>query len=105
MVLFMASPLKDNIIQKIMCHIEYFDLFNNIYLFGSILDEEKYPNDIDLLLIYKNYSNDILIDLDKINHLFDYFYGISFDLTILSEREEQESEFLVRLQPNYLKLK
>ena len=105
MDILMASHIKDSVIQKIMCHIELFESFENVYLFGSILNEIRPPNDIDLLLIYKDFSIGILTDLDKIISFFACSYGLSFDLTILSEHEEQESNFIIRLALNYLKLK
>ena len=73
--------------------------------FGSIINEKRIPNDIDLLLIYKDFSSRLLIDLDKISTIFDQLYGLSFDLTILSENEEDESSFIIRLNSNYLRLK
>lgn len=96
---------KDSVIQKIIYHIELFESFENVYLFGSIINEKRTPNDIDLLLIYKDFSSRLLIDLDKISTIFDQLYGLSFDLTILSENEEDESSFIIRLNSNYLRLK
>ncbi|PAK32878.1 nucleotidyltransferase [Bacillus safensis] len=101
----MAFNTKDFVIQKILQHIELFELFNSVYLFGSILNENRSPNDIDLLLVYKDFSNQLLIDLDKIVTFFDHSYELSFDLTVLSEQEEEESGFMIRLTSNYLRLK
>lgn len=100
-----ASNKKDSIIQKIIYHIELFESFENVYLFGSIINEERMPNDIDLLLIYKEFSSKLLSDLDNISTIFNQLYGFSFDLTILSENEEKESSFIMRLNSNYLRLK
>ncbi|MBM7584986.1 putative nucleotidyltransferase [Bacillus pakistanensis] len=100
-----ALNKKDSVIQKIIYHIELFESFESVYLFGSIINEKRTPNDIDLLLIYKDFSSRLLIDLDKISTIFDQLYGFSFDLTILSEHEEDESSFIIRLNSNYLRLK
>lgn len=100
-----ASNKKDSIIQKIIYHIELFESFENVYLFGSIINEERMPNDIDLLLIYKEFSSKLLSDLDNISTIFNQLYGFSFDLTILSENEEKELSFIMRLNSNYLRLK
>ncbi|MFS0788641.1 nucleotidyltransferase domain-containing protein [Shouchella sp. 1P09AA] len=100
-----ALNKKDSVIQKILYHIELFESFENVYLFGSIINEKRTPNDIDLLLIYKDFSSRLLIDLDKISTIFDQLYEFSFDLTVISEHEEDESSFLIRLNSNYLKLK
>ncbi len=100
-----ALNTKDSVIRKIIYHIELFESFENVYLFGSIINEKKTPNDIDLLLIYKDFSSRLLIDLDKISVIFNQLYGYSFDLTVLSEYEEEESSFIIRLNSNYLRLK
>jgi len=100
-----ALNTKDSVIQKIIYHIELFESFENVYLFGSIINEKRTPNDIDLLLIYKDFSSRLLIDLDKINTIFDQLYRFSFDLTVLSEHEEEASSFTIRLNSNYLRLK
>ncbi|WP_407391741.1 nucleotidyltransferase domain-containing protein [Carnobacterium jeotgali] len=100
-----ALNKKNSIIQKIKYHKELFEPFENVYLFGSIINEKRTPNDIDLLLIYKDFSSKLLIDLDNISTIFNQLYGLSFDLTILSENEEKESSFIMRLNSNYLRLK
>lgn len=100
-----VSETKDSVIQKIIYHIELFESFENVYLFGSIINEKRIPNDIDLLLIYKDFSSRLLIDLDKISTIFNQLYGFSFDLTVLSEYEEEELGFIIRLNLNYLRLK
>lgn len=97
--------IKDSVIQKIIYHIEMFQSFENIYIFGSILNEKKKPNDIDLLLIYKDFSSSILIDLRKIRNTFKQLYGFYFDLTVLSENEAEESKFIIKLNSRYLKIK
>lgn len=96
---------KDNVIQKIIYHIEMFQSFESIYLFGSILNEKKNSNDIDLLLIYKDFSSSILIELSKIRNTFKQLYGFYFDLTVLSENEAEESKFIIKLNSKYLKIK
>lgn len=105
MDILIALNKKDSVIQKIIYHIKLFESFENVYLFGSIINEKRIPNDIDLLLIYKDFSSRLLIDLDKISTIFDQLYGLYFDLTVLSEYEEDESSFLIRLNSNYLRLK
>ena len=97
--------IKDSVIQKIIYHIEMFQSFENIYLFGSVLNEKKKPNDIDLLLIYKDFSSSLLIELSKIRNTFKQLYGFYFDLTVLSENEAEESKFIIRLNSKYLKIK
>lgn len=101
----MIFNTKDDVIRKVISHIELFESFENLYLFGSILDEVRLPNDIDLLLIYKKFSNEILRKIDEIISFFDFSYGLSFDLTVLSEYEEYETDFIIKLKSNYIKIK
>lgn len=99
------SNASDNISRLINQHIELFNSFNNIYLFGSILNIEKTPNDIDILLIYSEYSNKIIKDLNIICSIFANLIELPIDLTVLSVEEENNTTFLKRLNSKYLKLK
>lgn len=95
----------NNISNLINKQIKLFDSFNNVYLFGSILNIEKTPNDIDILLIYLEYSNDIINDLNIIYSVFAKLSDLPIDLTVLSVKEEKDTKFLKRLNSKYLKLK
>jgi predicted nucleotidyltransferase len=101
----MNSNATDNISHLINQHIKLFNSFNNIYLFGSILNIEKTPNDIDILLIYSEYSNNIINDLNIICSVFANLSELPIDLTVLSVEEEKNTTFLKRLNSKYLKLK
>ena len=47
--------LKNNyIVELIQNNIALFEQFDRVYLFGSVLDDHKEPNDVDILLIYTN---------------------------------------------------
>ena len=47
----MSTKLKKiNIINLIKKKINLFYSFNKVYIFGSILEKNKYSNDIDILL-------------------------------------------------------
>ena len=86
-------------------HIDLFDSFENVYLFGSILKPEMVHNDIDILAIYINYSNrinnDILMILDELEKAS----GLPIDLTVLSVEEEKDTTFLEKIKPYYLRVK
>lgn len=86
-------------------HIDLFDSFENVYLFGSILKPEMVHNDIDILAIYINYSNrinnDILMILDELEKAS----VLPVDLTVLSVEEEKDTTFLEKIKPYYLKIK
>lgn len=86
-------------------HITLFDSFDNVYLFGSILDINKIPNDIDILLIYSEYSSKIINDLGSICSGLEEISGLPVDLTVLSIEEEKDTKFLEKINFKYLKLK
>ena len=103
--ILMNSNATDNISHLINHRITLFNSFENIYLFGSILSIEKIPNDIDILLIYSEYSSKIINDLNIICSVFANLSDLPIDLTVLSVEEEKDTKFLRRLNSKYLKLK
>ena len=108
-MLIMNMMINSNMAYDISKHIRQniylFSLFENVYLFGSILDDSKFSNDIDLLLIYSSYSNRILDDLNQISSVLETMYRLPVDFTVLSIEEEKDIEFLRRIYPKYIKLK
>ena len=96
---------KSLVVQLILDNIKLFESFENVYLFGSLVKQGKKPEDVDLLLVYKHYLADLLLDIDKLCTVFDEKYQISLDLTILSAKEVKETNFVKRLSSSYLKLK
>lgn len=99
------SNMAYDISKHIRQNIYLFSLFENVYLFGSILDDSKFSTDIDLLLIYSSYSNRILDDLNQISSVLETMYRFPVDFTVLSIEEEKDIEFLRRIYPKYIKLK
>lgn len=108
-MVFMNMLINSNMAYDISKHIRQniylFSLFENVYLFGSILDDSKFSNDIDLLLIYSSYSNRILDDLNQISSVLETMYRLPVDFTVLSIEEEKDIEFLRKIYPKYIKLK
>lgn len=106
-MVFMNMLINSNMAYDISKHIRQniylFSLFENVYLFGSILDDSKFSNDIDLLLIYSSYSNRILDDLNQISSVLETMYRLPVDFTVLSIEEEKDIEFLRRIYPKYIK--
>lgn len=86
-------------------HLQLFDSFNKIYLYGSILNSEKKPNDIDILLVYTEYSNYIMTDLNIISCFLANHNDLPIHFTVLSILEEKDTKFLERLKGKYLNLK
>ena len=62
-------------------------------------------NDIDLLVIYEKYSQEIENALKKISNELQKVTDLPIDLTVLSVEEEKDIAFLEKIAPNYLKIK
>lgn len=99
-----SKPLND-ILVFLKQNLDIFDAFEHVYLFGSILNENKLSNDIDILLVYEKYSFQIKSDLTIIRSLLENKFEIPIDLTALSFDEEKEVEFLHKINYSCLKLK
>lgn len=96
---------KEKFSEFIKQNIKLFEQFDSVYLFGSILDFNLVPNDIDILLIYSKYSNEIITSSILIHTILEEKSGLPIDLTVLSSIEEQETKFLKKINSKYLKLK
>lgn len=95
---------SSDIVEFISDHTTLLNNFDCAYLFGSILSVSKAPNDIDLLLIYSEYSFDIIRSSKQISSLLEQQFRLPVDLTILSTSEAEETNFLKRIV-HYHKLK
>lgn len=98
------SHTSDNICYFIKKYINLFNAFDNVYLFGSILNKKE-PSDIDILLIYSAYSSGILTHINTIYTAFESLTELPLDLTVLSVNEEQDTRFLEKLNSKFIKLK
>lgn len=96
---------KNCALNLIMHNINLFDSFSSVYLFGSILHSEKSHHDIDILLIYSIYSEQLIEDANKIFCTLNDESELPVDLTVLSVAEEKETKFLKKQNLNYLKIK
>ena len=96
---------NNRIVMAIRENIALFDLFDEVYLFGSVLDGTKTPNDVDVLLIYSKYSDVMIEETQKISHLLERLIGLAVDLTVLSTEEERDTQFLGRISQQCMKLK
>lgn len=93
------------IVTLIRENIVLFNLFDEVYLFGSALDSTTPKNDVDILLIYSEYSDSIIEVSRRILQSLECIIGIPVDLTVLSVEEENDTHFLNRISPRYLRLK
>ncbi len=96
---------NNSIVTAIRENVALFDLFDGVYLFGSVLDGTKIPNDVDVLLIYSAYSDAIIEESRRILQSLECLIGIPVDLTVLSVEEENDTHFLNRISLRYLRLK
>lgn len=71
--------------------------FEHVYLFGSTVKGCSRPHDIDLLLTYSVYRDDIISNSDLISSLFEQEFAIPVDLTVLSREELERTHFLERI--------
>lgn len=98
--------LKNNyIVELIQNNIALFEQFDRVYLFGSVLDDHKEPDDVDILLIYNQYTTKITEEISRVLSSLENLLGMAIDLTVLSVEEEKDTQFLNRIKPHVLKLK
>lgn len=101
-----TSPASSkDIPELIKKRIVLFDSFESVYLFGSALDPNAIFNDIDILAVYREYSNEIVSDVKTISDELEKASGWPIDVTALSVEEEKDTAFLERIKHRYLKLK
>lgn len=81
------------------------DQFKEVYIFGSILNPDVIPNDIDILIIYSKPSEGLNFALEKFLNALDSKVDLPVDLTVLSFEEEAETSFLSRIKQTCLKVK
>lgn len=86
-------------------YMPLFVSFKHVYLFGSALSSDIPHNDIDILVIYTEYSSKISNDLKSISDELAKASELPIDLTALSIEEEEDTAFLEKIKPHYLKLK
>lgn len=99
------TNLSRNISELVRKHIELFDSFEYVYLFGSVLKPEIVHNDIDILAIYIKYLDRISKDILKISDELQKASGLAIDLTVLSVEEEKDTAFLEKIKPYCLRIK
>ena len=95
---------KNNFLEFFNKNTELFELFEELYLFGSTLKVNIIPNDVDVLLIFSTYNDRILESVKQIQIIFETAFFIPLDLTILSSEELIETNFLKKIN-GFIKLK
>ncbi len=104
---FMNTLISSNgsIVGLIKEYISLFDPFIHVYLFGSVVKLCIVHNDIDILIIYSEYSSKIENALRVISDELEKASGLPVDLTVLSIEEERDIAFLEKIKPHYLEMK
>jgi uncharacterized protein len=95
----------NSILRYIREHIAIFEPFKYVYLFGSVIDPDVDHNDIDILIIYEKYSDEIKNAVQMISGELEKSIGQPIDLTALSIEEEREIAFLDRVEPRCIRIK
>lgn len=75
-----------------------FALFEEVYLFGSVLSGKSIPNDIDMLLVYFDDTEKFLPYLQEIRKQVNEKFKYQLDLTVLSRKEFEETQFLEKIR-------
>ena len=106
----MVRGFTGNVVISLIDDIELKRILNvkirfELYHFGSSL-ENKFFNDIDLLLVYNNSEKNNQRELLMLKrNIIDYLYNQhhkNIDITVLSENEEKEKNFLEQI--HYLRI-
>lgn len=84
-------------IDTLIKNIQLFQLFTEVYLFGSVIQNKEFPNDIDLLLVYDKYSSEIQSEKDYIYSFLKKILNLHVDLVVLSENELLETKILQKI--------
>ena len=104
----MALLENESIIKKINEFVnlnrDIFFIFSNVYIFGSIIKNKKYPHDVDLLLIYNNFSDNIINNSNIISSKLQQELNMYVDLTLLNYDELKQTDFLKKIR-KYIKIK
>lgn len=100
-----SCRLNNDVIEQVRKHILPFDSFKQVFLFGSALELNTISNDIDILIIYAEYSNEFDNDLILFSNELEKESGMFIDITSLSVEEEKEIKFLDRIKHHCLKLR
>ena len=75
----------------------------SVYVFGSVLDSNKIPNDIDILIIYCEYTDTTQMEIESFAGKLEAEINLPIDITALSCEEEREVHFLNRIKSLQLK--
>ena len=95
--------MHSNFVETVKKHSALLLNIESIYIFGSVLDSRKTPNDIDILIIYCEYTDTTQMEIENFAGKLEAEITLPIDLTVLSCEEEKEVHFLNRIKSLQLK--
>jgi uncharacterized protein len=96
---------KVNIINLIRKNMDIFSVYDNVYIFGSILEEDRHSNDIDILVLYSGDFYDVIKRTNEVTEYIEKLISYPVDITVLSVEEEKDVGFIDRLNGKYIRIK
>ncbi len=86
------------IIEAIQRNLDSLSAIKHLYVFGSVLDSNSIPNDIDILLIYDEYTDDVKEASTRVKDVLENEFELPVDCTLLTMKEEKDVCFLNRVR-------
>lgn len=96
--------MYENICSHIKRRLSLFKFFDEVYLFGSSINEDIYSNDIDLLLVYSVDKEIIVTEVENILSVLYKCFQKPIDITVLSDDELRDCCFLQKIE-KYIQIK
>ena len=96
--------LQNKLVEFIEENSDLFINFEHIYLFGSKVKGCSSPHDLDFLLSYSVYKDNIISNSNSITCLLEQEFLLPVDLTILKREELEDTNFLKKIK-HYIVLK
>lgn len=90
--------MHSNFVETVKKHSALLLNIESVYVFGSVLDSSKTPNDIDILIIYSEYTNATQMEIENFAKKLESEINLPIDITVLSCAEEREVHFLNRIK-------
>ena len=89
--------MHNTVIESIRRNLDSLSAIKHLYVFGSVLESNSIPNDIDILLIYDEYTDAVKDSSNSLKNILETEFELPVDLTVLSDNEEKEVGFLDRV--------
>lgn len=94
-----------DIVSIVMMQKGLFRKFDEVYLFGSILNDGLSSEDVDILVVYSKKLCEIIDDVRLISKVLEKSVHYPIDITALNKSEMNEIKLTERFNQNFLKIK